>query len=36
VRHPHLFHGFTNVCGGISHALAPVLAMAAGLRRALA
>lgn len=36
VRHPGLFHGFTSVCGGIGHALPPVLAMAASLRRALA
>lgn len=36
VRHTGLFHGFISVCGGLSHALPPVLEMAAALRRALA
>jgi len=36
VRHASLFHGFISVCGGMSHTLPPVLAMAAAVRRALA
>jgi acetyl esterase len=35
-RHTALFHGFISVCGGLSHALPPVLEMAAAVRRALA
>jgi acetyl esterase len=36
VRHPGMFHGFISVCGGLSHALPPVLDIAAAVRRALA